>query len=56
MADTERYARAVEQVWSDLPDADKILFHQLCCHNRRGAEQLAAMERISDLITRAVLP
>lgn len=55
-AETERYARAVRKVWQELPDGDKILFHQLCCHNRYGPEQLAAQQRITDLITAAMLP
>lgn len=46
-SDTNATAAAVERVWAELSDADKIAFHQYCCHQRHGSEQQLVVDRIT---------
>lgn len=38
--------RAVTEMWATLTDAERLAFHQLCCLNIHGPQQLAVMAKI----------
>lgn len=41
---------ALEMAWSLVPDRDRMLFHEFCCHNRTDDAHMAAAGRIGALI------
>ena len=41
---------ALEMAWSLVPDRDRRLFHEFCCHFRQDDAHLAAAQRIAALI------
>jgi hypothetical protein len=40
---------AMDLAWGQVPDGDRLLFHQFCCLNRRDPAAMAAIARISAL-------
>jgi hypothetical protein len=42
--------------WSLVPDRDRMLFHEFCCHNRHDGAHMAAVGRISALIKLGLKP
>ena len=50
LSDSAAMARIVAEVFASLSDDERIAFHQFCCHNRHGAEQILVMEKFAALL------
>ena len=38
---------ALDRLWAETPDVDRIAFHAFCCGDDRSDENAAAMQRIA---------